>query len=65
MHEIAHASIQQEEEGEECDLEQEQSAALAVVALMIIGGGASQVVHGTQTPKSTVCLSATASSKFS
>ena len=37
MHEIAHASIQQEEEGEECDLEQEQSAALAVVALMIIG----------------------------
>ena len=39
MHEIAHASIQQEEEGEEGDLEQEleQSAALAAVALMIIG----------------------------
>ena len=39
MDEIAHALIQQEEEGEEGDLEQEleQSAALAAVALMIIG----------------------------
>ena len=39
MDEIAHELIQQEEEGEEGDLEQEleQSAALAAVALMIIG----------------------------
>ena len=39
MDEIVHALIQQEEEGEEGDLEQEleQSAALAAVALMIIG----------------------------
>ena len=39
MDEIAHALIQQEGEGEEGDLEQEleQSAALAAVALMIIG----------------------------
>ena len=37
MHEIAHALIEQEEEGEEGDLEQEQGAALAAVALMIIG----------------------------
>ena len=35
MDEIAHALIQQEGEGEEGDLE--QSAALAAVALMIIG----------------------------
>ena len=39
MDEIAHALIQQEEEDEEGDLEQglEQSAALAAVALMVIG----------------------------
>ena len=39
MDEIAHVLIQQEEEGEEGDLEQEleQSAALAAVALMVIG----------------------------
>ena len=39
MDEIAHALIQQEEEGEEGDLEQEleRSAALAAVALMVIG----------------------------
>ena len=39
MDEIAHTLIQQEEEDEEGDLEQglEQSAALAAVALMVIG----------------------------
>ena len=39
MDEIVHALIQQEEEDEEGDLEQEleQSAALAAVALMVIG----------------------------
>ena len=46
MDEIAHALIQQEEEGEEGDLEQEleQSAALAAVALMVIGAEESRML---------------------
>ena len=44
MDKIAHVLIQQEEEDEEGDLEQglEQSAALAAVALMVIGVEASR-----------------------
>ena len=47
MDEIVHALIQQEEEGEEGDLEQEleQSAALAAVALMVIGAEESPRLH--------------------
>ena len=47
MDEIAHALIQQEEEDEEGDLEQglEQSAALAAVALMVIGVEESHRLH--------------------